>query len=264
MIDAVEAAVGDRPATGPEADRVAPVFLLPGLFGDEPKLMDLRERLADRIRFVTLKLPDIEAPQSLLSSVPAIGRVIADEILRRQPNGPISIAGYSFGASVALEAATQLTRANRTVGYLCVLDGAFKIDDMRRPFRKIVAMTMTPKGALHLLKRMVQKINDRRYLRRARRSPDTLFTSPPVRLAYIAYFRYLALDNWEPHGCLARGILILTRSLGPANRPKWMELCPNLTLLPLRSTHDDLLEGESLDLVVSALGQDLAAWTATQ
>ncbi len=264
MSDAAEADVGDRSSTGLEPDGVALMFLLPGLYGDEPKLMHLRERLADRIRFVTLKIPDIEAPQSLLSSVAAIGRIVADEIIRRQPNGPISIAGYSFGASVALEVATQLTRANRTIGYLCIFDGAFKLDDMRRPFWSTVSTAMTLRGSVRIVKRIVQKINDRRYLRRARRSPDTLFTSPSVRLAYIAYFRFLALDSWEPHGCLARGILILTRSLGPANRPKWLELCPNLTLLPLRSSHDDLFEGESLDFVVSALGQDFAAWTATQ
>ena len=261
MSDTVEADIGERPAAGPAADGVAPVFLLPGLFGDEPKLMHLRERLAGRVRFVTLKIPDIEAPESLLSSLPAIGRIVADEIVRRQPIGPISIAGYSFGASVALEAAAQLARADRTVGYLCILDGAFKVDDLRRSFRTIVSLAMTPKGALCIVRRIVEKINDRRYLRLARRSPDVLVTSQPVRRAYISYFRGLALDGWEPDRCLARGILILTRSLGPANRPKWLELCPNLTLLPFRSGHDDLLEGESLDLVVSALGEDFAAWT---
>ena len=264
MVDAAGAEVGDRPATGPETDGVAPMFLLPGLFGDEPKLIHLRERLADRMKFITLKIPDIEASESLLSSLPEIGSIVADEIVRRQPSGPISIAGYSFGASVALEVATQLTRANRTIGYLCILDGAFKVDDLRRSFRTIVSLAMTPKGALSIVHRMIEKINDRRYLRRARRSPESLVRSQPVRLAYISYFRGLALDGWEPQGCLARGILILTRSLGPANRPKWLELCPNLTLLPLRSAHDDLLEGESLDLVVSALGQDFAAWSATQ
>ena len=245
MVDAVGAEVGDRPATGPETDGVAPMFLLPGLFGDEPKLIHLRERLADRMRFITLKIPDIEASESLLSSLPEIGSIVADEIVRRQPSGPISIAGYSFG-------------------YLCILDGAFKVDDLRRSFRTIVSLAMTPKGALSIVHRMIEKINDRRYLRRARRSPESLVRSQPVRLAYISYFRGLALDGWEPQGWLARGILILTRSLGPANRPKWLELCPNLTLCPLQSTHDDLLEGESLDLVVSALGQDFAAWSATQ
>lgn len=264
MIDTAEADFSDRLATGPESDHVAPMFLLPGLFGDEPKLIHLRERLVGRIEFVTLAIPDIESPESLLSSLSAIGRVVAAEIVRRQPTGPISLAGYSFGASVALEVATQLTRAARTVGYLCILDGAFKVDELRRSFRIIVSLAMTPKGVLSIVKRIVEKINHRRYLRRARRSPRALVTSQPLRLAYVSYFRGLALDGWEPEGCLARGILILTRSLGPVNRPKWLELCPNLTFLPLRSRHDDLLEGESLDLVVSALGDDFAAWSATR
>ena len=262
MIDIAEADAGLRPVTGPDADHAAPVFLLPGLFGDEPKLMHLRERLAGRISFVTMKIPDIEAPESLLSSLSAIGRVVADEIVRLQPTGPVSLAGYSFGASVALEVATQLTRAHRTVGYLCIIDGAFKVDDLRRSYRTILLQAVTPKGALGIVRRIVQKIKDQLYLRRGRRSPGSLKTSQAVRYAYISYFRHLALDGWEPGGCLAQGTLILTRSLGPANRPRWLELCPNLTLVALRSGHDDVLGGDSLDLVASSLGQHFAACTA--
>lgn len=64
MSDTAEADIGERPAAGPELDGVAPMFLVPALFGDEPKLMHLRERLAGRVRFVTLTIPDIEAPES--------------------------------------------------------------------------------------------------------------------------------------------------------------------------------------------------------
>ena len=261
MIDTAEADVDDRQATGQDKGDVAPVFLLPGLFGDEPKLIHLRERLAGRISFVTMKIPDIEAPESLLSDLSAIGRIVADEIVRLRPTGPVSLAGYSFGASVALEVATQLTRANRTVGYLCIIDGAFKVDDLRRSYWTILSLTLTPWGALSVVRRIIQKINDRRNFRRARRSPESLVTSQVVRYAYIGHFRNVALDGWEPGSCHAPGMLILTRSLGPANRPKWLELCPNLTLLPLRSGHDDVLVGESLDFVASSLGDHYEAWT---
>ena len=112
--------------------RPVTVFLLPGLFGDEPQLRDLRERFAGSVGFELLDLPDVEAPPSLLSDLPALaGRAVA-EMLRRQPGGPISVAGFSFGASVALEAATQLVRSGRTVRELWILDGAFHGADFRR------------------------------------------------------------------------------------------------------------------------------------
>ncbi len=242
----------------------ARVFLLPGLLGDEPKLMHLRHRLAGQIEFVLLKLPDIAAPASLLSSLHAIGQVIVDEIVHRQPAGPVSIAGYSFGASVALEVATQLRRLDRSVGYLCILDGAFKVDDLRRPFRAILRDGLTPEGALAIARRIVRKVRDQRYLLRAKRFPDALTTSPLVRHAYISRFRNVALDGWQPKACGAQGILILSTSLGPENRPRWLDLCPNLKLVQLSSNHHNLLIGESLDLVVSAIGQDFALWTATR
>ncbi len=226
--------------------------------------MDLRRRLAGEINFVTLKLPDIEASASLLSSLHDIGRVIVDEIVRRQPTGAVSVAGFSFGASVALEVATQLRSLNRTIGYFCILDGAFKVDDLRRPLRKILLLGLTPKGALAIARRIVRKTRDQRYLYQARRSPDALKTSPVLRYAYISHFRNRALDGWQPKTCLARGILILSTSLGPENRPRWLELCPNLKLVQLSSDHHNLLIGQSLDLVVSAISQDFEAWTSTR
>jgi thioesterase domain-containing protein len=59
--------------------------------------------------------------QPLLSIEQMAAHYVA-EMIRVQPEGPYYLGGYSLGGTVAFEMAQQLTRANRQVALLAVLD----------------------------------------------------------------------------------------------------------------------------------------------
>ena len=101
-------------------------FFVPSVFGVESHLLDLCDRLAAHMRLDFVSLPDAGTKGGVLTDMRATARGVVDEILRRQPEGQISLVGYSFGASVALEVATQLEAASRRIAFLGILDGPFR------------------------------------------------------------------------------------------------------------------------------------------
>ncbi|XP_076049052.1 fatty acid synthase-like [Oratosquilla oratoria] len=58
------------------------------------------------------------------SSIPELARSLIKEILQIHPEGPLHIAGYSFGATVAFEIALQLQALDRPPKSLIFLDGS--------------------------------------------------------------------------------------------------------------------------------------------
>jgi len=62
-----------------------------------------------------------------LQSVPSLAKFYLKEIRKVQPQGPYTIAGYSFGGAIALEMALQLEKENKQlVKNLLFLDGSHK------------------------------------------------------------------------------------------------------------------------------------------
>ena len=98
------------------------VYLLPGLFGDEPRLAVFRRAFEGRIHFVLIDHPPLAEPAAVTSRLPATGAFAADAIEALAPEGDIRIAGYSFGGGVAIEAAQQLVERGRKVAMLGILD----------------------------------------------------------------------------------------------------------------------------------------------
>lgn len=98
------------------------VFLLPGIFGDEPPLADLREALARRVAFDLLDYPDIDRPSGEIRDFAGIVDRTVQRIRSLQPSGVVHIAGYSFGGLVGFAAACRLQAEGRGVGLLALLD----------------------------------------------------------------------------------------------------------------------------------------------
>ena len=122
----------NEPATHNDSAR-PPIFLIPGVFGDEPIFADFRRSLPQHVRLQTLELPDLGCPASLLSDMAATGHFVATEIARRLPQGNILLAGYSFGGCVAFEATAFLLAQGRQVVFLGLLDPVASnwVDDSR-------------------------------------------------------------------------------------------------------------------------------------
>ena len=98
------------------------VFLLPGIFGDEPRLADFRAALAGRVAFELLDYPDIDRPSSEIRDFDGILTRTVQRIRSLQPSGQVHIAGYSFGGLVGFAAACRLRAEGHPVGLLALLD----------------------------------------------------------------------------------------------------------------------------------------------
>jgi thioesterase domain-containing protein/acyl carrier protein len=102
------------------------VFLIPGVFGDEPKLAHFRKCLSDEVLFETLELPDFGCPARLIWNVAATAAKMIGQVTRVQPEGDILLAGYSYGSLVAQSMACQLAAKGRKVVFLALLDGLLR------------------------------------------------------------------------------------------------------------------------------------------
>lgn len=237
--------------SSPETAGAMDAFLIPSVFGDEPQLADLRGRLRGLVRFDVLALPDAGARGTLLTDMAATGRMLVAEILRRRPAGPVSLVGYSFGASMALEVAAQLADAGRRVAFLAVLDGPFEpptvaprpSDDsvLAAPRRLLKSVAVDAVGSMDAVRRLVIRTEP---------ADDGI---QPMRRAMLWHLRNKALKTWTPRGCGAPGLHVWSGDYGPGNRSRWGALCPNLRTVEVSAPHEHLLKGDALDAVVDAL-----------
>lgn len=242
----------------PTGDALIRAFLIPGVFGDEPALVEFRRRLRSHVQFDLVILPEAGASGALLTSMAATAAVIAEQIVERQPAGDIRLIGFSFGASAALETAVHLTRAGRTVSFLGILDGPF--DDDTDVYEMLLRPT-TPKELARVLVGVAGQTDVVRRFALSAASPLSVASSPAdmVRKAFLKHLRNKALKAWRPDGCQSAGVYVSTGHYGIVNRERWLKLCPNLTPVEIVASHEQLLSDDALDAVVSALIDGIGA-----
>lgn len=238
----------------------APVtaFLVPGALGVDPPLENLRTRLSDEVRLDLVDMPDIGCLGSVIASIPATAEIVAADIVRRCPSGVLSLVGFSFGGSVALEVATQLSRAGRDIAFLGILDAPFKGSDMRDGYSARFNPVNRARAVVRSMKSAAGTETRRLIAAAAASDQERWGKSHMIRKALIRHLRSKALGAWVPQACQARGLLLWTGEMGGrANLTRWQELCPNLRLVPVPGDHQKLLEGASLEAVATALAAAL-------
>jgi thioesterase domain-containing protein len=99
------------------------LFILPGLEGDPSELVPMVSALTGPQEVVAVT-PDLAGPDARVSIEDA-GRHVAAAIRQLQPAGPYRLAGYSFGALVALETAHQLRAGGETVDALFLIEAVY-------------------------------------------------------------------------------------------------------------------------------------------
>lgn len=229
-------------------------FVVPGVCGDEPDLVLFRDRLRDHYDLAVVDLPDAGSPGSVLTDMRATAAFVTDQIMRYQPAGPVSLVGFSFGASTALEVAAQLADQGRSTSFLAVLDGPFASEEMQGWF-ELFRRATSAKRTVKTLFEVAASTDRTRRMAWSAVSPDHVGheRSDPVRRAMLAHLRGKALKGWSPRPCSAPGVLVRTDTFGDGNRARWTGLCPNLRLMEIGGRHDDLLHDSSLDVVVDIL-----------
>lgn len=100
-----------------------PIFAVAGHNGDVFAYRALAQRLGAEQPFFGLQPPGLEEGSEPLRTVEEIARCFADQIRAFQPVGPVAIAGYCAGGSIAFELARQLTDSGTEVTNL-ILFGA--------------------------------------------------------------------------------------------------------------------------------------------
>jgi thioesterase domain-containing protein/acyl carrier protein len=86
--------------------------------------LDLARALGDDQPFYGLQAVGMEAGQEPLDSVEAMAALYIDAVAEVAVDGPILLAGYSYGGRIAYEMAQQLRRAGKDIALLALLDSA--------------------------------------------------------------------------------------------------------------------------------------------
>lgn len=230
-------ALGGLPA--PAADEVAPaptLFLVPGMFGDEPILADFRRWFGACLRFEIVELPAIDAPAAIHASMARTGETIAREIARRQPRGALMIAGYSFGGGAAYEAARSLVDTGREVAFLGLLDATLRSPEGR----SAQAWTDPPRdlarAVVHLLAQ--SDVTRGAMLAATRRfGPDALIA---MRRRLLRGMRIRAVTRWRPRRLPVPILLVACEETERAIATNWARLLPGAATVETPGGHLDL------------------------
>jgi thioesterase domain-containing protein/acyl carrier protein len=240
------------------------LFLLPGIYGDQPNLAEFRRSLAGKVRFETLAYRDMTAPASLHQDMDATVDLVVAAVQARQPDGPLCIAGYSYGGFVAFEAARRLMASGREVGLLVLLDPlvgwtAEPREDAppafltRYPLAPRIAMHRGESPGLYLERMALEIILKLGLLEAARRlslwaqGHNSVEENERRRLKVLMKLRGLALRRWRPQPCTAPSLLITSDfQTGTQGPDVWARLCPNLTAHHVGGGHLEIFEAEGL------------------
>ena len=247
----------------------APVFLLPGLLGDEPRLVAFRQAFPANIRFRVLDLPDMERTSNVLASIPLTAAILKDVIVSQQPEGPVRLAGYSVGGILAYEIASQLRASGREVAMLCLLDPFLRIRADKPLIQEGAAASpilfARPTSPLNGgIKAQLEKLgfalpllfgrfeSARRHLvKHALELPiETLYWR---RQRLIGRLRWLALRRWRPAPLDVPALLISSdEAEDHFDVGDWARLLPRLQRVHVGGTHLGLFEPAPLAQITPA------------
>lgn len=274
--------IGGTPAPS-AADGRTPLFFLPGIGGDEPVMAEFRRAFADRIAFTLIDHPGAEQPAALLEDLSATAGIVAERIAGLRPAGPIRLAGYSFGGTLAAEVARRLLVQGREVAFLWLLD----VVPPRSPARRVLDMLGMPST---MWRRLVAR------LPRLRRHPGqglarSVAFDAALRIgAYgvasrvarrevgvgalgdlstadrfrLWHHRAQALKTWVPARIDLPALLVASDDGMAARAPAfWRRLIPDLVVVTVPGEHGALSTATSIARIApvldACLGADRAA-----
>jgi len=102
-------------------ERSAPIYCWPGLGGFPMNLRELAAGVANGRRVLGVQAVGINPGEQPHATIRDMAAADVAQIITRQPEGRLTLVGYSFGARVAFETAAQLEAAGRTVSSLVLI-----------------------------------------------------------------------------------------------------------------------------------------------
>lgn len=249
------------------------VVLLPGLEGDEPKLVQFRKFLDDSIGVVLPSYPPWERLVRPGASFATIVDDVVAQIERAVPKQPIVLAGYSFGGLVAHEAARRLTGAGRTVAFVGLLDADLPASRGYAP----AAQTLTLRQRLARftselrnrgLRTALATVAGYRLAAAARHAPLLQRIAPylPAGVAFVFHYQLNWLVRvdlakaWRPGILHAAATHFRTRpsDRGHSRDLDWLPYTPALVTEYVDGTHASMLTGADGEALATALQSAIA------
>jgi thioesterase domain-containing protein/acyl carrier protein len=224
------------------------VHLLPGFLGDEPSLASFRRALHGRIAFNLLDIADLNEPAAVLKDMQQIGSMAALAIERRQPSGPIVLAGYSFGGSVAYEAARSLINSGREVALLAIFDSKFGV--AASGVGRTSAQSRTWKRRSRLRAALSWDFGRASILAALNRMPWSF--EHRIRRYLFRLFREDTLHSWSPAPLDVDTFLAVSNEYQAKTLGIWRWLCPRLNVARLPGAHTDIFQAPAATLLIPA------------
>jgi thioesterase domain-containing protein/acyl carrier protein len=226
------------------------VHLMPGLFGDEPRLATFRRALAGRIRFHVVALPEVGAPAVILGDMQRTGALAARDIQARQPTGAILLAGYSFGGCVAMEAARALAAAGRDIALLAILDAPF--GRAAEGTTRTVRQCLRPTAIKFSVGRWACSwdAGRRAWLRLVK--PLGLSAEIAAKRFVWLVFRERARHRWAPAVLDVDTWLAVSAQQAPKTLSIWQRLCGRLRIVHLPGAHLDIFQPPAIATLIPA------------
>lgn len=253
----------------------APLFCLPGAGGHFRFCQGLDQFLQDAYPIYGLR----EQPPDQYDSIGQLAAVYVNTIQQVQPQGEYRIAGYSFGALVALEVAQQLHAQGKTVATLMLLDPShppIRFKSIRHGLKPVPERLRNPlyrllyRFEVHSLRLFaLQKSSKLSYLKEKSQLLLRLLFSKPTLAASLEqpsgeweeYKLYLQLrDRYLPRSYNQPSWLILSeqRSSDPGAWANWRFLLGSSRMIAVCSTnHHSLCQEPAIREVVRLLEPDL-------
>lgn len=262
----------------PLAAPLPTLFLFPGMGGYDPNLIEVGIACQDVVNPVQIAYPPWRALHKKLDfDFEALVRGVLAQIVCHCPDGPILLAGYSFGGIVAFAAATRLRQAGFTVSFLGLLDIEAQpgIDTAPGDLRAPMTQRQELAGFLHALRRgdgmsKLAYVMARR-LKSPRWSPLlSLYARIPQRWLSGAFTVYLDRDLLSQHmepllrqwaarrdalPPLAVPVFLFRTAQHSADAPRhlgWDHCCPDLTVVSVAGSHLGMLWPSNLPVLCAA------------
>lgn len=242
--------------------------MLPGIYGDKLELLEFQGRLSLDIPIEIIELQSLEEPIAELMSIEAMGLAVAREIEHRFPRGSLGLAGYSFGGSVAFEAAQHLLGSGRSLHFLGMIDvlgpGPRTGHDQRaslgrRLFRQISRAFAREYGGFYGLPyRLLRQLagwfcsSDFR-LHLVLSIINRLWPAQEksVRRMLLWHFRRKAMSRWQPLPLQMSIFLAISQENLPSLN-KWKLLCPSAQVSLLPGKHNAIFQTPALEALLAA------------
>jgi len=233
------------------------IHLLPGFYGDEPRLARFRQVLAGRVGFHVIAMPGARHQASTVRDIVRTAAVCARDIEVRQPTGPLMLAGFSFGGCVAFETARALVAAGRDVALLGLFDAPFgrTADGSRRSFRD----RMRPWAVLFAVGAWGCTWDTGRRLALSivrRFGPVAEIRANKFVLLMLREF---ARHRWAPAALDVDTWLAVSAQYAPKTLTIWQRLCTRLRVVNLPGAHLDIFQAPAADRLIPAFEQAVQA-----